>query len=177
MISENLFKQLLNTSYAFIIGGLIIVVLTVGTKNYDAVIGTICGYSVACCATIVLAALTYTNIINGNMKPRWITILYTLVPFIILFLIFALSLALLSIYFDQISNNRVNHYYSSFSMLSVIFILMQTYIIYSATKQKSFQENGGISVVNISKLLLISVINIIIITTLGITLKYFSTDG
>ena len=98
MISEKLFKQLLNTSYAFIIGGLIVVILTVGTKNYNALIGTICGYSVACCATIVLAALTYTNIINGNqnMKNQWISILYTLIPFIILFLILNFSYSYLT---------------------------------------------------------------------------------
>ena len=94
-----------------------------------------------------------------------------------LFLIFGFSLALVSVYFDKISQDRVSDYYSLFSYMSVLFIIMQVYIIYSATTQKTFRENGNINGVTIVKLLLLSVINILILISLGVSLKFFSTDG
>jgi len=177
MINQSLFNNIINISYAFLIAGLLVVLCTVGTYNENALIGTIAGYASASCATILLAGLTYTTIVTGNTNPTWTNILSILIPFIILFLIFGFSLAIVSTYFDQIAQNKVSSYYSLFSSISVLFILIQVFMFYSATSQKAFRENGYMSGVTVVKLLLFSVINILILITLGVSLKYFSTDG
>jgi len=177
MINQYLFNNIINISYAFIIGGLIVVLLTVGTHNQNALIGTISGYAAATCATILLAGLTYTTIITGFKKPQWSDIITTLIPFLILFLIFGFSLALISVFFDNISENKVSDYYGMFSYISVTFILLQIWIFYSATQQKAFRENGFIDKVTLLKLLLLAIFNMLALISLGVTLKYFSTDG
>jgi len=177
MIDENLFKNMTTISYAFLIAGLLVVICTVGTHNENALIGTIAGYASATCATILLAGLTYTTIVTGNKNPTWSDIFSVLIPFILLFLIFGFSLALESVYFDNIANDRVSSYYGMFSYMSILFIFVQVYIFYSATSQKIFREVGYISKLTSVKLLLLSLINMLILISLGLTLKYFSTDG
>lgn len=177
MIDEKLFNKITNISYAFLIAGLLVVVFTVGTHNESALIGTIAGYASATCATILLAGLTYTTLINGNKNPSWSDIGSVLIPFILLFFIFGFSLALESVYFDNISQNRTSDYYGMFSYMSVMFIFIQVYIFHSAISTKIFRENGYINGLTTVKLLLLSVINMLILITLGVSLKYFSTDG
>ena len=176
-MNQYLFDSIINISYAFILGGLIVVLLTVGSHNQNALIGTISGYAASTCATILLAGLTYTSITNGLKRPEWGDIISTLVPFLILFMIFGFSLALISIFFDNISENRVSDYYGMFSYISVIFIVLQVWIFFYATKTKAFRENGFIDRVTLLKLLLLAIFNILTLITLGVTLKYFSTDG
>jgi hypothetical protein len=135
------------------LGGLIVVLLTVGTHNQNALIGTISGYAASTCATILLAGLTYTTITNGLKKPTWTNIITTLVPFLILFMIFGFSLALVSVFFNNISENRVSDYYGMFSYISVIFIILQVWLFFSATQTKAFRENGFIDRVTLLKLL------------------------
>jgi hypothetical protein len=177
MIDQQLFENILSISYSFIFGGLIIVLMTIGTHNQSALIGTITGYSAAACATILISGLTYSTIANGNKTPQISDILSALGPMILLFIIFLFSLTLVSVYFDNISQNKVSNYYGMFSNMSILFILIQVYIFYLATNQKSFRENGYINKLTVMKLLLLSVINILILITEGVSLKYFSTDG
>ena len=176
-MDENLFNSIINISYAFIIGGLIVVFLTVGAKNKNALIVTITGYAAATCAVLLIASLTYTNIINGLKKPEWSNIILTLMPFILLVLIFGFSLSLVSLFFNKISENRVSEYYGVFSYISITFILLQIWLFFGATKQKSFRDSGFINKVTVLKLLLLAILNMLTLITLGITLKYFSTDG
>lgn len=177
MLDQTLFTNIINICYAFIFGGLIVVLMTIGTHNKNALIGTISGYAAATCATILLTGLTYTTIITGNRKPRWSDIFSVLSPMLLLCIIFGFSLALVSVYFDAISQNKVSNYYGMFSNISVLFILIQVYIFYLATSDTTFRENGNINQVTSMKLLLLSVINILVLITEGISLKYFSTDG
>ena len=177
MMNQYLFDNIINISYAFIIGGLIVVLLTVGTHNKNALIGTITGYAASTCATILLAGLTYTTITTGLKRPTWSEVFSILVPFLILFMIFGFSLALISIFFNNISENRVSDYYGMFSYISVIFILLQVWLFSSATQQKVFRENGYIDKVTLLKLLLLAIFNMLALITLGVSLKYFSTDG
>ena len=173
----NLYNIITNISYALIIGGLIVVLCTVGTYNESALIGTITGYSTTTSAIILLAGLTYTNIVTGDKKPSFKQIIITLTPFFLLFLILGFSIALESVYFDNIANNRVGEFYSFFSFMSVIFIFLQVGLFYNSTTNKTFIENGTINIVNILKLTVLALINFLILISLGVSLKYFSTDG
>jgi uncharacterized membrane protein len=171
-----LFTNLTNISYAFIIAGLLVVLLTVGSSNEGAVIATISGYSASACAILLLTGLTYTNI-TSTQWPGIFKILNILTPFIILLVIFGLSIALVSKYFDRIVNNRVSQYYNLFSFMSVVFIFIQIMLFFSSIKEVEFKERGIIKPLTISKLILLGLINVIILISLGVSLKYSSTDG
>lgn len=172
-----LFTNISNISYAFIIAGLIVVLLTTNTKSPGAVIGTISGYALSLCAVLLLTGLTYTNLTTNKFVPTFSKILSTLVPFIMLLVIFGLSLAVVSSFYDKIANNRVTKYYGVFSSISVVFIIMQVILFYNSIKEPEFNLNGYIKPLTVSKLLLLGIINIIVIITLAITLKFYSTDG
>jgi hypothetical protein len=51
------------------------------------------------------------------------------------------------------------------------------FIFYNGTRDKSFIETGAIGKVTGLVLYFLEIINIIVVITLGIILKYFSTDG
>jgi len=177
MMNEQLYNLVTNISYSLIFGGLIVVLFTIGSFNDNALIGSITGYSCACVSIILLAGLTYTSISTGIKTPHWGNILTVLTPFFILVAILCFSISILSIYFTQISEKKVTEYYTSFSYMYVLFILLQLGIFFNATKEKEFMENGYIKSVTLMKFFLLSIINIIILITLAITLKYFTTDG
>jgi hypothetical protein len=172
----DLLNNLVNISYAFIFSGILVVFLTVGSHNESALIGTITGYSASIAGTLLLGGLTYYMISSNKIWPGWQRMFYSLSPFVLLLIILGLSLAYVSIYFDKISNNKVTNYYSSFSYMSLIFVCFQLYFFVSAINQREFRERASLSPKSVSILNLFGVINMIILITLGITLKYYSTD-
>ena len=93
-------------------------------------------------------------------------------------IISGLLLNYLRIYFDRISSGEVSSYYSSFSLLSSIFLFTQIIIIFNAIYNK--KDNTGTELFmpqTFSLLGLFSVINIIIVLTIGIVLHFYSTQG
>ena len=180
MISSNINKNINNISYSLLYGGLIVVMLTLGSLNKDALSGTIGGYSASWIGILFLFALTYTNYSSSSIQNdsfSWKTLGLIFLPYLILLGIIGYSLALIGIYFDNISSDRVSPYYSTFSYISIIFIFIQVYIFGKATSTSAFLEQGNINSLSLVKLILLGVINIIVLISLGISLKYFSTDG
>jgi hypothetical protein len=89
------------------------------------------------------------------------------------FLIFYLSK-----YFDKISKGEVSSYYSSFSVLSTIFLFTQLTIIFSSIFDALKNSNEKLFSKYTSTLLgLFGVINFLIVLTIGIVLQFYSTDG
>ena len=84
---------------------------------------------------------------------------------------------MISKYIDRISSGKITKYYSIFTVISIIFISFQVAILYNASIKPAFRTSGNISDMSISSSYLLSVINLIIIITLNIALKYYSTDG
>lgn len=170
MIDEYMNEPLTNVAYAFLIGGLIIIFATVGTHNTAALSGTIAGYSATICAVLILCGITFVKI--QTMNKSLATTLYSLSPFLILLTILAMSLAIVSVWFKDIADGHVTSMYTTFSYISVIFIFLQIWTYYSGS-----QGNMPISQLTSTKLLLLEIINIVILLTIGVNLKYYSTDG
>ena len=84
---------------------------------------------------------------------------------------------LLSYYFNQITNCNVSSGYYNFMNIFIVILMVQLYIFYNATQDTNFKDNGVINKVTGLLLYLLEVINVIVIITLGIILKYFTTDG
>ena len=175
-MESNLFNNLINVSYAFLFSGILIVFITIGIHNQNALIGTITGYCAAISGILLLGGLTYYTISSNKIWPGWQKMLYSLSPFIILLIILSLSMSYASIYFDRIANNKVTKYYSSFSYMSLIFVCFQVYFFVNAINQREFRERASLNAATVSILNLFGVINMIILITLGITLKFYSTD-
>ena len=85
------------------------------------------------------------------------------------------------IYFDRIEKGIVSSYYTSFSMLSTIFLAVQFIILTSGILNKYSKLDEAnqqlLSDQNFSLFTLFSVINYIIVLTIGIVLKFYSTQG
>ena len=78
----------------------------------------------------------------------------------------------------KISKGEVSSYYSSFSVLSTIFLFTQLTIIFSSIFDSLKNSNEKLFSRNASTLLgLFGVINFLIVSTIGIILQFYSTDG
>ena len=177
MISK-VYENYFNIIYALIIASMIIIFSTIGITDPNALIATISGYALSICSIVILVGLVYNNITISNPSIGWIRLFISLFPFISLLLILSVSLSLVSIYFDRISSHKVSDYYYNFSKVSIIFIIAQLVILFSGLMgSKDSNDIGLITQKTASVLMLMSVINMLLIITLGITLKYYSTDG
>ena len=101
-----------------------------------------------------------------------------MIPVLMIIIIVGLLLNYLRIYFDRISSGEVSSYYSNFSLLSIIFLFTQLIIIFGAIYGKSESDGSKLFTDTTFSLLgLFSVINIIIVLTIGIVLHFYSTQG
>lgn len=180
MINPKVNKTIEAISYALLYGGIVVVLFTIGTLNESAVSGTLGGYSSATLAVLFLFALSYTNYVSATTDSNTFSIKkigLMFIPYSILLAILGYSIALISIYFNDISEDKVSPYYSTFSYISIIFIIIQVYLFGKTTNNPEFLQNGTIKTLSLVKLILIGLINIIVLISLGVSLKYFSTDG
>jgi tetrahydromethanopterin S-methyltransferase subunit C len=103
-----------------------------------------------------------------------------MIPVVMVIIIVGLLISYLGIYFDKISQGHVSGYYSSFSVLSTIFLFTQIIIIFNAIYGKTedqTQTTKLFSDTTFSLLGLFSVINIMIVLTIGVVLHFYSTQG
>jgi len=144
-----------------------------GSSSASSLTGTITGYSF-----IVTGSLLLMGYLMNNMKGlSIISQLITVGPFVVLIGILVYMIYLLSFYFNQITNGNVSNGYYSFMNIFVVLLMVQMFIFYNGTRDKSFIETGAIGKVTGLVLYFLEIINIIVVITLGIILKYFSTDG
>jgi hypothetical protein len=173
------YSSFFSIAYAFIVGGLILVLITTFTVSYSSLIGSILGY---CAAGVGIAMIGgyifYTlSIAENQVKFTFGSVIYRLTPFITLLSIIFMSVYIIGTYLERISSGRVTGFYNVFTVLSTIFVSLQVYILFKSSRTKQFREAGIMSNMSISSSYLLSIINLIIVVTLGIALRYYSTDG
>jgi hypothetical protein len=160
--------NLINIPFAIIIASFIIIIVTTNMTDANGLKALIGGYS-------------------GLFFGMFFTMLYFLLydktvsyldmfPILMVIVVVGLLIYYLSIYFDRISAGEVSDYYLSFSIISTIFLGIQTVIIFSAIYNRSL-GNKLFTDITFSSLGLVSVINIITIITIGIILHFYSTQG
>jgi len=173
------YDSFFSIAYAFIAGGLVLVLMTTFTASYSSLIGSILGY---CAAGVGIAMIGgyifYTlSVAENQAKFTFGSIIYRLTPFITLLSIIFMSVYIIGTYLERISSGRVTGFYNVFTVISTIFVSLQVYILFRSSRTPKFRESGIMSNTSISATYLLSVINLIIVVTLGIALKYYSTDG
>ncbi len=165
MIDE--LKKVLNVPYAIIIASFIIIIITTNITDQNGLSALIGGYSGLLFGMLFIIILNMTYI----KVP-----LLQMFPLIIILCILSLLIYYLSRYFENISKGEVSDYYFSFSLLSTIFLITQTVIIFNALYNNS-NELKLFSDTTLSILGLFGVLNFIIVVTMGIVLHFYSTQG
>lgn len=163
------FKKVINVLFSIIVASCIIIIITANMTDTNGLSALMGGYSG------LLLGMLFVIILNLLFKQ---STYFDMIPVIMIIIIVGLLLNYLRIYFDKISLGQVSSYYSNFSLLSTIFLFTQLIIIFGAMYSKS--ENDGSKLftdTTYSLLGLFSVINIIIVLTIGIVLHFYSTQG
>jgi len=163
------FKKVMNVPYAVIIASFIIIIITTNMTDSNGLSALIGGYSG------LLLGLLFVMIINLVFTN---TSYLDMFPILMLLIIITLIISYLGVYFDRISKGEVSGYYSSFSFLSLIFLATQISLIFTALYNNTQNPNTKLfSDTTFSLLGLFSVINIILVITIGIVLHFYSTQG
>jgi hypothetical protein len=166
-----------NVYNSLIVTGIIIVLCTLGSNSSSGLTGTITGYSFIITGSLLLMGFLLNNMNSSSNSSTLISKLVTVGPFIVLIGILIYMIYLLSYYFTQITNGNVANSFNTFMNIFIALFGLQMYIFYTGMKNKNFKETGTLTKVTGLILYLLELINIIVVITLGIILKYFSTDG
>lgn len=154
--------------YACVAMTLIMAFFTVGIPNSNALTATIVCYYLTAAAILILAghaSTTITNLSSGITK---------MLPFLSIFGTIMYLGIMMSMYFTPIAHNKVSNYYYNFSKVSVVLMMIQTGIFLHALYTTKGVDN--ISRQTMAVLSLLATVNLITALTLGITLKYYTTD-
>lgn len=167
MFDKEEYSKVINIPLAVIIASFIIIIITTGITNTNGLSSLIGGYIGLLLGMIFIIIL---NMPIGNLLD--------LVPFVSIIIIVSLIIYYLFTYFDNISSGQISSYYGSFSVVSTIFLATQIIILFSAF----FNSSGDLSTKILSDktfalLSLISVINLLVVITLGVVLHFYSTQG
>lgn len=163
------FKKVMNVIFSIIVASCIIILITANMTDSNGLSALMGGYS-----GLLLGAL-FIIILNLVFKQ---STYIDMIPVLMIVIILGLLLQYLYRYFDQISLGNVSGYYSTFSLLSTLFLFTQLIIIFGSIYNKN--ESSGTHLftsTTFSLLGLLSVINILIVITIGIVLHFYSTQG
>lgn len=165
MFNKEEYNNVVNIPYAVILASCILILITTGVTDENALKGLIGGYMGLALGVLFLIIL--------NMPPvSWLDIF----PFIVILGIIGLMVYYLYMYFDRIARGEVSGYYNSFSVLSTIFLGAQFIMLFSSLKNNDM--NGKLLTDKMFSLLaLFGVINYLIVITIGIILHFYSTQG
>lgn len=166
------YKKVINVPLSIIIASIIIIIVTTNMTDTNGLSALIGGYSG------LLLGLLFVILLNQIFAN---TSYLDMIPMIVLMMIISLMIFYLAKYFDRISKGEVSNYYSSFSLLSTVFLMTQIIIIfnsmYSRITNNNQMSNKLFSDTTYSLLGLFGVINMLIVLTIGIILHFYSTQG
>jgi len=174
-ISNNfeIFKNMTNIVYAIVIACTLVIIITSSINNKNALIGLITSYGAILASLLLLLGWIFKYTLSSSYYSK----LLLLTPFILLIIIISLILAYLSVYFNRITSNKISKYYYLFSNLSGLFLIIQMFIILSSVTNIDFAATKTFSSKTFTLLMFIATLNTIWVISLGVILKYYSTDG
>jgi F0F1-type ATP synthase assembly protein I len=166
MFNKEEYKKVINVPLSVIVASLITIIITTGMTDTNALSALIGGYSGLLLGLLFILILNYP-------PSNWMDMF----PFLTVIVIVSILIAYLSKYFEQIASGEVSSYYSSFSILCNIFLVLQLSILLSAMFSKSDPTGKLFSDKTFALLSLFGVVNMVIVITIGIVLHFYSTQG
>ena len=174
---DSIFNSLTSKFYISLITvGIILLFATIGSTSMDSLNGSIAGYFLIAIGMAILISFII-GISSKNGSQNIISAIFSVGPFFVTIGIVAYILYLLFTYKDRIAQGNIAPGYANFTNISVILILLQLFLFYMGTQKQSFQRDNKLDRVYSGLLYFVGVINIVAVITIGIILKYFSTDG
>jgi hypothetical protein len=174
---DSIFNSLTSKFYISLITvGVILLFATIGSTSMDSLNGSIAGYFLIAIGMAILISFII-GISSKNGSQNIISAIFSVGPFFVTIGIVAYILYLLFTYKDRIAEGNIAPGYANFTNISVILILLQLFLFYMGTQKQSFQRDNKLDRVYSGLLYFVGVINIVAVITIGIILKYFSTDG
>jgi hypothetical protein len=163
---------------SLLVVGVIIIFCTMGSNSASNLTGTIIGYSFIVTGTLLLIGYLLNNM-NATTGSNFslISSLVTIGPFVLLIGILIYMIYLLSYYFSQITAGHISSGYYTFMNIFIILLIVEFYVFYNGIQDKAFKTTGTVGKITGMILYLLELISIVTVITLGIILKYFSTDG
>lgn len=163
------FEKVMYIPFAVIVASCIIIIITTNATDSNGLSALLGGYSG------LMLGILFVMILNLVFTK---TTYLEMFPVLMVLIISGLLIFYLSKYFDKISKGEVSSYYSSFSLLSTIFLFTQLIIIFNAIFNMSKYQNEKLfSNKTFALLRLFGVINLLIVVTIGIILQFYSTQG
>jgi len=165
---------------SLLIVGVIIILCTVSSNSASSLTGTIIGFSFIVTGTLLMIGYLMNNLnsqATASSTSSLISALITVGPFVLLLGILIYMIYLLSYYFKQITDGHVAGGYYTFMNIFIVLLMVEFYIFYNGMQDKTFKTSGTVGKVTGMILYLMELISIVTVITLGIILKYFSTDG
>ena len=159
-----------NFLYAIIIAAVFCIFCTIGVQSKTALEALIGEYSVIGAALLLILVLKTLNI-NASEQLLSLSTLFTLGPFLLILFIIIYYIVIINIYFDKIVSNKISDYYFSFSNISTVLIMAQIFLLVSTISKTTELPKKTFSI-----LMLLGTINAIVVITLGIVLKFYTTD-
>ena len=161
--------------FAILLGAIISIFVTIWISDQYSVKALIAEYSIMECAIVLLSVLTILNMKSRNLNIFSFDSFITLFPFFMIMFIIAFYITLLSTYTERISSNKVSPYYASFSTTFIALIISQLTVLINDIMRKA-DSNPLLGKKTFSILLFLGTVNIITVITLGVILKFYSTD-
>lgn len=168
MEDRNMNDWYLSVCKALLIVGKLSFIISFGTSGATSYGAELSGYS-----SITLAIMLILLILFKNNKQNIMAIL----AFLWLLAVIGFILYSVITHKNQIINDHVPTYYSTFIEVSMILIIIQTLVIYSSVFTEKFKKNGIISPINIYSSYLLTSLTMICSIIIFIMLKYYITDG
>lgn len=179
MDQQSFKSNILNISNVLIIGGITLILLTINIFTENGLFGASFGYISIICAIILLMIMSFVEVSNSqlqnsDLKSTIISLFSLFSPYLLLLIILICSVLLINIYFDKLTKIELPQSFRSFTIISIVFIVIQCGLfLYNAFKSDPTKINS----VEIAKLRFLGIINLIVLFTSFVCLRYFTTDG
>ena len=171
-MSEKSFIE--NLSMSAVITGAVLLALTMFSTEKSGVLGYMTGYSFILSGILLMTGVKFGGFNSQLTGESVYSIIIVILPSILLAGIIIGALYLIGSHLDRIVSGRVSNYYYAFSIITALFVIIQSWFLFADASSKN---TGSSATFNASKMNLLSLINIAALASMGIVLNYYVTDG
>ncbi len=169
-MSNPMVSNITNLLTAVLVADVFSILCTIDITSQSGLEALIGEYSIMGAVILIILILKAKGMFNSGIIDK-MSILITLAPFLFLLFIVIYYIVLVSIYFENIVSKKISDYYYSFSKISTMLILGQVLmLVYAMSKYIEIPKKI------FTILMLLGTINAIVLITLGIVLKFYTTD-
>ena len=173
-MDKQLYQNLDAFLYSLVAGSGLVVILTSGKSDKGAVTAFQVAYSILFCVVCYKTALIGSKINLGNdgMMAKIMNFTIMFFPFLSILTVIMWILVLVFMYYDRITGGKVSDYYTSFMNIASIMLLIQIYMIFTETTDKT----PPLSLKTYSMLRMLAVLSGLSVITVSIVLKFYVND-